>query len=181
MNSHGIIEASKEVWAFQFSSLYGGFPERPCFLRQKHGEQEGRFMVVVMPAYRVPLSDALREDVLERDAFMCAYCDGFADTVDHIVPYAYCQTHDRDNLVAACMDCNLIASDKIFDSLIHKRAYIRMKRGKGKWPRKLRNRHGCCNECGEPFCEGSNGATRFVCAKCCVKLDIVPETLQNRM
>jgi len=43
------------------------------------------------------LSVSVRQKVLERDAFMCAYCDGIADSVDHIIPYAYCMDNDPDN------------------------------------------------------------------------------------
>jgi 5-methylcytosine-specific restriction endonuclease McrA len=44
--------------------------------------------------------------VLERDGYRCAYCHGYADTVDHIVPRAAGGTDDERNLVAACRKCN---------------------------------------------------------------------------
>ena len=115
------------------------------------------------------MPEKLREEILERDAFMCAYCDGLADSVDHIIPYAYCQTHDRDNLVAACMDCNHIASDKIFDSLSKKREYIRHKRGLHKWRTKIFNRYTLCIVCRLPYLEGHINATHFICPQCRMK------------
>ena len=127
----------------------------------KHG-----FLFTIMRYGRVPMSASLRERILDRDAFMCAYCDGEADCIDHIIPYAYCQDNDLDNLVACCTDCNLIASDKIFESLYAKREYIRNKRGMTKWLRKFRNRYSLCCLCREPFLEGHKHATHFICPRC---------------
>lgn len=48
----------------------------------------------------------LRESILERDGFLCRYCGGPANTVDHVLPVDKGGTHDRSNLVAACGTCN---------------------------------------------------------------------------
>lgn len=117
-------------------------------------------------SYRIPMSEKLRQEILERDAFMCAYCDEWADSVDHIIPYSYCQNNDKDNLVACCLDCNLIASDKIFESLSDKRAYIRNKRGLHKWRMKFLNRYSLCIVCKERYLEGHKNATHFICPRC---------------
>lgn len=133
-------------------------------------EPAGFYIGVSMSrSYRIPMSESLRREILERDAFMCAYCDGEADTVDHIIPYSYCQTNDKDNLVACCLDCNLIASDKIFESLSSKREYIRGKRGLHKWRMKFLNRYSNCIVCQEPYLEGHKDATHFICPKCRMK------------
>lgn len=133
----------------------------------RHWKPTGRWLFTNMTTRtRLNIPEKVRQDVLERDAFMCAYCDGLADTVDHIIPYAYCQTHDRDNLVACCLDCNLIAGDKIFESLSAKREFIRARRGMKKWRMRFLNRYSLCSVCREPFLEGHKNATHFICPKC---------------
>jgi hypothetical protein len=44
--------------------------------------------------------------VLKRDNYMCAYCGLDANQVDHIIPRSAGGTHDLDNLVACCKQCN---------------------------------------------------------------------------
>lgn len=50
--------------------------------------------------------EALREAVLERDQYICAYCQGIATTADHVVPKAQGGEDRMDNLVASCLPCN---------------------------------------------------------------------------
>lgn len=47
---------------------------------------------------------AVRRDVLSADA--CAYCGGYAEAVDHIIPVSRGGTADRTNLTASCRQCN---------------------------------------------------------------------------
>jgi hypothetical protein len=60
---------------------------------------------------RAGLSARTRFAVLERDGFCCHYCGRAAPDVvlhvDHIVAKANGGTDDEDNLIAACVDCNL--------------------------------------------------------------------------
>lgn len=52
---------------------------------------------------------SLRNEVLKRDGFSCAYCDDEDDvelTADHVVPLSRGGTNDRSNLVCACLPCN---------------------------------------------------------------------------
>lgn len=116
--------------------------------------------------YRKAISESVREFVLERDGYICAYCGGYADCADHIVPYSFCQHNDPDNLVACCRDCNAIVSNKHFDNIAEKRMFIQTKRNKGKWLRKIRNRYSVCTECHKPFKEAEEGATHFICKNC---------------
>jgi hypothetical protein len=37
-------------------------------------------------------------------------------TLDHRIPFAYCQAHFKDNYVMACQICNAIKADKVFDT-----------------------------------------------------------------
>lgn len=58
-----------------------------------------------------PASRAKRFKVLTRDGHKCRYCGRGADQValdvDHIIPVREGGTDDLDNLVAACVDCNM--------------------------------------------------------------------------
>lgn len=44
--------------------------------------------------------------VLDRDGWVCAYCNRDADTVDHVLAKNNGGTDDVSNLVAACRECN---------------------------------------------------------------------------
>jgi 5-methylcytosine-specific restriction endonuclease McrA len=44
--------------------------------------------------------------VHERDKWTCAYCGGFGDTIDHIVPKARGGRATWMNSITACEDCN---------------------------------------------------------------------------
>lgn len=51
--------------------------------------------------------EAIRQQVLERDGFMCRICEqAQATTVDHIIPKVKGGTDDPANLLAACRPCN---------------------------------------------------------------------------
>ncbi len=80
-----------------------------------------------------------REDILNRQGNRCLYCDNeFGARVrrlgkpvvlqlnwDHFVPYAYGQTNDGANWVAACHVCNGSKSGRMFDTVNEARIYIR--------------------------------------------------------
>ena len=48
-----------------------------------------------------------RQEVLERDAFICQYCGAPAEHVDHILPVCQGGTDNYQNLASACAPCNL--------------------------------------------------------------------------
>jgi hypothetical protein len=57
----------------------------------------------------------------------CAYC--FADLgvefhVDHIMPLSFGGSNNEDNLALACPRCNLIAGNKVFQTMFGKSQYI---------------------------------------------------------
>ena len=58
-----------------------------------------------------------RRSVLARDGRRCAYCNGVATTIDHVVPRARGGTHSWENVVAACRDCNGAKGDQLLDEL----------------------------------------------------------------
>lgn len=60
----------------------------------------------------------LREFILKRDGWVCAYCqiklDSTNASVDHVIPVSKdkSQSHNPANLRACCRKCNSIKSDK---------------------------------------------------------------------
>lgn len=108
----------------------------------------------------------VRKKILERDGYVCAYCGGKADCVDHVIPWAYSQSNSPSNLVASCTDCNAMVSDRVFPNIEGKRKFIQTLRASPKWQRRIKNRQGECFECGEIFFESAPGATQFLCPKC---------------
>jgi hypothetical protein len=76
--------------------------------------------------------------VFVRDKFTCAYCGYVADTfekwryltVDHFIPKSKGGSDTVENLVTACMDCNVIKSDELFTTLDKARAEIGVYRAK---------------------------------------------------
>lgn len=93
-------------------------------------------------------SDFAQERILETQDGRCFYCglklnewyhDGkFARCRelhwDHVFPYSIGLNNNVDNFVAACSQCNLIKSDKVFDTLDDAANYVRNKRAKKKLP-----------------------------------------------
>lgn len=83
---------------------------------------------------RVRNWDKLRAAVLERDDYTCRYCGqrhfpprrprGWMERgetallhVDHVVPISKGGTDDLDNLVTACVSCNLSKYDHVWEPL----------------------------------------------------------------
>lgn len=59
---------------------------------------------VKLPHHRMaPVS---RRGVLRRDGSRCAYCQGHATTIDHVMPRSRGGHDSWENLVACCLDCN---------------------------------------------------------------------------
>jgi 5-methylcytosine-specific restriction endonuclease McrA len=58
-----------------------------------------------------------RAGVLKRDGRRCAYCQGRADTVDHVVPRSRGGGHTWENCVACCVRCNARKADRLLDEL----------------------------------------------------------------
>ena len=81
-----------------------------------------------MKSRRVGITESLRNEILEYYDYECQYCHGYGNIVDHIIPQAYMIDNRKINLVCSCMLCNLVASDKVFDSFDDKRRYILNKR-----------------------------------------------------
>lgn len=54
-----------------------------------------------------------RRAVFVRDRNRCQYCNGSAETVDHVKPRSRGGTHSWDNVVAACLRCNAVKRDRL--------------------------------------------------------------------
>ena len=130
-----------------------------------------------------PLNPSLRYKILDRDGNTCGYCGYEATQIDHIVPYSYGGRDDEDNLISCCAICNCIASDRVFDTLDEKRAFIVARYGQyfeRRWAR-VRKQLSMCGDCGFIFIPRVDGATALLCAKC-VKIDryTVSESKQEK-
>lgn len=75
-----------------------------------------------------------RIEIISRNFGICVYCnEAPAEQIDHILPRSWKVYNDDDNLVGTCIDCNHIASDKVFESFEAKQAYIVRELKKPKW------------------------------------------------
>lgn len=74
------------------------------------------------------LTKSRRIKILEKYDYVCVYCWGLADQVDHVMPWSYKHCNDEDNLVAACWLCNLIGTNKVFDCFRKKQDHIQANR-----------------------------------------------------
>jgi 5-methylcytosine-specific restriction endonuclease McrA len=63
---------------------------------------------------RVPLT---RAALMRRDAYLCAYCGGSAETIDHVVPRSRGGAHSWENCVASCTRCNHRKADRLITEL----------------------------------------------------------------
>jgi 5-methylcytosine-specific restriction endonuclease McrA len=63
---------------------------------------------------RVPLT---RAALMRRDNYLCAYCGGAADTIDHVVPRSKGGAHVWENCVASCTRCNHRKADRLITEL----------------------------------------------------------------
>ena len=74
------------------------------------------------------LTPAQKKKILEKFDFTCVYCWNPAETVEHIIPWSYDHDNREENLVAACWLCNLIASNKVFNTFSDKLAHVQNRR-----------------------------------------------------
>lgn len=79
-------------------------------------EEHARPQVILLRQYvRIPMTrraPVSRKGVLRRDSHRCAYCDGFANTVDHVQPRSRGGVDSWENLVACCLRCNNVKGDR---------------------------------------------------------------------
>jgi 5-methylcytosine-specific restriction endonuclease McrA len=98
-----------------------------CVVERPSGQIRSPSVSLAMPAVvrlrryvRVPYPappTVTRAGVLKRDARRCAYCQGRADTVDHVVPRSRGGGHTWENCVACCVRCNARKADRLLEEL----------------------------------------------------------------
>lgn len=85
----------------------------------------------------------VREEVLERDLFICHYCGNYGDTVDHIIPKGQGGEYTHKNLVCCCKKCNFLRKDMDYEEFVKKRKeMLKCKRVKDKIKHKNKKRKG---------------------------------------
>lgn len=98
-----------------------------CVVERSDGLVRSPSVVLAVPAVvrlrryvRVPYPAppaVTRSGVLKRDGRRCAYCQGRAETVDHVVPRSRGGGHSWENCVACCGRCNARKADRLLDEL----------------------------------------------------------------
>ncbi|ROS51339.1 HNH endonuclease [Frigoribacterium sp. PhB24] len=72
--------------------------------------------VIVLTRYvRIPHTRQIpvsRRGVMRRDSHRCAYCGRSATTIDHVQPRSRGGADSWENLVACCLKCNNLKSDR---------------------------------------------------------------------
>jgi 5-methylcytosine-specific restriction endonuclease McrA len=126
--------------------------------RAKHHFQKGKIM---SRQKRVLTYKKWWDELVEMYGNVCFYCNKeIATTIDHVVPYSWDGDNSIENLVPACALCNCIAGDKMFESVIQKRAHIMSRRDKYK------NKRAICTECLSPYSYRIHSPSLFLCAYC---------------
>jgi len=91
----------------------------------------------------------------------CYYCrQEIATTIDHVFPYSWDQDNAIDNLVPACVLCNCIAGNKVFESVEQKRQFILNRRKEKKHKRAI------CTACLLPYSYRIHSPSILLCAEC---------------
>jgi hypothetical protein len=93
----------------------------------------------------------------------CVYCGfNYATSIDHVLPISYKRDDSIENLRPACMDCNLIASGRVFEDFEAKQWYILEQRKKRRWQRK----QAVCTDCKLPYIYLMQSPSLFLCPEC---------------
>lgn len=101
--------ASRQKWARSRNKTYTHKYDHVTRNRDDVKREQYKF-------YRTKQWSHLRQLVLDRDHYLCRYCDGIltpAKTVDHIVPIEYDPSlkADPDNLAVICGSCHRLKTD----------------------------------------------------------------------
>jgi len=161
-----VVEGSQ---AFLFAGQIAAILLMSGSLDKNPAEQSSGYLVggIVRSADCRTLSRTKKDEILERDCYICAYCDGWATVVDHVCPWSWSHCDDEYNLVASCDYCNAIAHDLVFDDFTAKRMYIR-NRLKHKRTHIPHHRAECAF-CHGPIMMNDRKSTNLLCGECAEK------------
>ena len=81
--------------------------------RVKEALEDGRLAALELLKYVFPkwqysnrIKHYSKRGVLQRDGYICGYCDKHATTIDHVVPRCQGGKSSWENTVASCQPCN---------------------------------------------------------------------------
>ena len=80
-----------------------------------HGAYDRPAVIILSRYVRVPNSRRVpvtRRGVLRRDNHRCGYCGKAASTIDHVMPRSRGGADSWENLVACCLRCNNVKSNR---------------------------------------------------------------------
>ncbi|WP_149083299.1 MULTISPECIES: HNH endonuclease [Microbacterium] len=80
-----------------------------------HGAYDRPAVIILSRYVRVPTSRRVpvtRRGVLRRDGHRCGYCGKTAATIDHVLPRSRGGADSWENLVACCLRCNNLKSNR---------------------------------------------------------------------
>lgn len=95
------------------ASIVAADPDNPVI--GLHGAWDRPSVILLRRYVRIPNSRLVpvsRRGILRRDAQHCGYCGNTATTIDHILPKSRGGKDTWENLVACCLRCNNIKSDR---------------------------------------------------------------------
>ncbi|WP_343319360.1 HNH endonuclease [Sphingobacterium multivorum] len=113
-------ESRSDLWE-KWKHTYGTFDQRknPIFSFYYDGNDKKEESSNTKRK-RSPISKTLKFEIYQRDKFTCRYCgrtpkDGAKLSLDHKIPYSDGGKDTYENLITACMDCNIGKSNKVIN------------------------------------------------------------------
>ena len=133
-----------------------------CFYLKRHCGISGKNKKAAMSKNRTDRRYRKHwDELIDRYGRTCFYCrEEIAVTIDHVIPWDWDNDNNIENLVPACVLCNALASDKIFDDVERKRQYILGQRKSRKLRRTI------CTDCLLPYAYLEHSPSLFLCAEC---------------
>lgn len=102
-------------------------------------------------------------ELVARFGSICVYCrDEPATQIDHVIPVSYYPLHIIENLRPCCGWCNLLASDKVFETFAEKDEFLR----KARQTKRNKQRRTTCSKCWLPYQNPLHVRSFFYCPEC---------------
>ena len=136
-------------------------PRLACFDRRCSIDGGGLLFCGVRMQHRDRTYSKHFQKLVEIYGSMCFYCgDEVAMTIDHVIPVSWRSISDIENLRPSCVLCNVIAGNKMFDGIEHKKQYINERR------KRYRNRRCVCTDCLMPYAYREHSPSLMLCPEC---------------